>query len=73
MIAGIVIEAMHVEAVQSYIFFIAGAICLIPGGELNGCYQFLTTIKVAKIVPSAAAYFSRAVILGGFAFVMGMA
>ena len=51
-IAGIVIEATHVEAVQSYIFFIAGAICLIPGGEFKGSYKFLKTVKVAIIVPS---------------------
>ena len=44
-ITGIVIEATHVEAVQSYIFFIAGAICLIPGGML-----YLCTFSVISIV-----------------------
>ena len=34
-IAGIVIEVTHTKAVQSYIFFIAGAICLIPGGMVQ--------------------------------------
>ena len=32
-ISGIVIEVSGTTAVQSYIFFIAGAICLIPGGK----------------------------------------